>query len=158
MTLRSFFQTKRQTGVETMRIWKTAIACSLAGVVIAGQIQQAAAAPLPTNVATMKAAVGDDVTQVHWRGGGWGWGLGGLAAGAIIGSAIAAGAPYGYYGGPYYGYGYGYPAYGYAPAYYGGYAYAPVYPRYYRPYRPYYSYGYYRPYRVYHRHYYRRYW
>jgi hypothetical protein len=153
------FQAKRQTGVETMRIWKTAIACSLAGVVIAGQIQEAPAAPLPTNVATMKAAAGNDVTPVHWRGGGWGWGLGGLAAGMIIGGAIASGAPYGYYGGPYYG-GYGYPygyGYGYAPAYY-SYGYAPVYPRYYRPYRPYYSYGYYRPYRVYHRHYYRRYW
>jgi len=136
-----------------MRIWKTAIACSLAGAVMAGSIHQVAAAPLPTNVATMKAAAGDDVTQVHWRGGGWGWGIGGLAAGAIIGSAIASTAPYGYYGGgPYYGY-------GYAPAYY-GYGYGPAYPRYYRPYRPYYGYGYghYRPYRVYHRHYYRGYW
>ena len=85
-----------------MRIWKALIACSLAGVVTAGQMEQASAAPLPTNVATMKAAAGDDLTQVHWRGGGWGWGLGGLAAGAIIGSAIAGGAPYGYYGGPYY--------------------------------------------------------
>jgi hypothetical protein len=139
-----------------MSIWKIAIACSLTVGVMASQIGQASAAPMPTHVATMKAAAGDDVTQVHWRGGGWGWGLGGFAAGAIIGSAIA-GAPYGYYGGgPYYGYGYpayGY-GYGYAPAYYG---YAPVYPRYYRPYRPYYGYryGYYRPY---YRHYYRRYW
>lgn len=70
-----------------MSIWKTAIACSLAGAVMAGQIEQAAAAPMPTNVATMKAAVGDDTTQVHWRGRGFGWGFGGLAAGAIIGSA-----------------------------------------------------------------------
>lgn len=136
-----------------MRIWKTAIACSLAAAVVAGQIGRANAAPLPTNVATMKAAAGDDVTQVHWRGG-WGWGLGGLAAAAIIGGAIASSAPYdyGYYGGPYYGYGYAPAYYGYGPAY--------AYPRYYRPYRPYYgySYGYYRPYRVYHRHYYRGYW
>jgi hypothetical protein len=157
------FQTKRQTGSKTMSIWKTAIACSLAGAVMAGQIEQAAAAPLPTNVATMKAAVGDDVTQVHWRGRGWGWGGGGLLAGAIIGGAIASSAPYGYYGGgPYYG-GYGYGpgyGYGYAPAYYGygpSYGYAPYYarPRYYgyRVYRPYYGprYGYYRPYRAYHR-------
>ena len=79
-----------------MRIWTTAIACSLAGAVMAGQIGQAAAAPMPTNVAAMKAAAGDDVTQVHWRGGGWGWGLGGLAVGAIIGVAIASSAPYGY--------------------------------------------------------------
>jgi len=143
-----------------MRIWKTAIACLLAGAVIAGQTEVAAAAPLPTNVATMKAAAGDDVTQVHWRGRGFGWGIGGLAAGAIIGSAIASSGPYGYYGGgPYYG-GYGYPGpgygYGYAPAYY-GYGPAYAYPRYYRPYRPYYGprYGYYRPY---YRPYYRGYW
>ena len=143
-----------------MKIWTTAIACSLAGAVMVGQIGQTAAAPLPTNVATMKAAVGDDVTQVHWRGRGFGWGIGGLAAGAIIGSAIASSGPYGYYGGgPYYG-GYGYPGpgygYGYAPAYY-GYGPAYAYPRYYRPYRPYYGprYGYYRPY---YRPYYRGYW
>jgi hypothetical protein len=141
-----------------MSIWKTAMACSLTAAVLVGQIGQASAAPLPTNVATMKAAAGDDVTQVHWRGGGWGWGLGGLAAGAMIGAAIASSAPYGYYGGgPYYGYpGYGY---GYAPAYY-GYGYGAAYPRYYRPYRPYYGYryGYYRPYHPYYRHYYRGYW
>lgn len=147
-----------------MRFWKTAIACSLTGLVIASQIEQTAAAPLPTHVATMKAAAGDDVTPVHWRGGGWGWGIGGLAAGAIIGGAIASGAPYGYYGSPYYGYAPpppppAYYGYGYAPAYY-GYGYAPYYarPRYYRPYRPYYGVRYYRPYPAYHRHYYRTYW
>jgi hypothetical protein len=159
------FQMKRQTGSKSMIRWKTAIACSLAGAVLAGQIEQAAAAPLPTNVATMKAAVGDDVTQVHWRGRGWGWGGGGLLAGAIIGGAIASSSPYGYYGGgPYYGgYGPGY-GYGYAPAYYGygpSYGYGGYYarPRYYgyRAYRPYYGprYGYYRPYA---RPYYRGYW
>lgn len=146
-----------------MRIWKTAIACALAGAVMAGEIQLASAAPLPTNVATMKAAAGDDVTQVYWRGRGFGWGIGGLAAGAIIGSAIASNAyGYGYYGGgPYYGYGYPGPGYGYgyAPAYY-GYG-GPYYarPRYYgyRAYRPYYGprYGYYRAYA---RPYYRGYW
>src|SRR5512139_4015892 len=102
-----------------MSIWKTAIACTLAGALIAGEVQQAAAAPMPTNVGAMKAMVPDSTTQVHWRGGGWGWGIGALAAGAIIGGAIASSGPYGYYGygGPYYGYpGYGY---GYAPAYYG---------------------------------------
>src|SRR4051794_41431640 len=87
-----------------MRVWKTAVAGSLAAAVMAGGIQQAGAGPMPTNVATMKAAVGDDVTQVYWRGRGFGWGIGGLAAGAIIGSAIASSAyGYGYYGGgPYY--------------------------------------------------------
>jgi hypothetical protein len=158
------FQMKRQTGSKSMNIWKTAIACSLAGAVVAGSIEQAAAAPLPTNVATMKAAAGDDVTQVYWRGRGFGWGIGGLAAGAIIGGAIASSAyGGGYYGGgPYYG-GYGYPGYGYgyAPAYYGGgpyyggYVQPYAYPRYYgyrRYYRPYYGprYGYYGGY---HRHY-----
>jgi len=45
--------------------------------------------------------------------------VGGLAAGAIIGSALAY---------PRYGYGYyGGPAYGYAPAYYGGYYGGPAY-------------------------------
>ena len=82
--------------------------------------------------------------QWGWRGG-WGWGgLGvGLAAGAIIGGAIAASSYNdGYYGYPYrrayYGsyaptyayypanYGYGYASYGYSPGYY-GYAYAPGY-------------------------------
>jgi hypothetical protein len=56
----------------------------------------------------------------------WGWGWGGfgvgLATGAIVGGALAAGAYY-----PYYGYDYGYPAYypgcypGYCPGYYGYY-------------------------------------
>ena len=57
--------------------------------------------------------------NAQWRGG-WGWrGLGvGLAAGAIVGSALAA---------PYYAYGYATPYYnyGYAPAY--NYSYAPGY-------------------------------
>ncbi|OAF04986.1 hypothetical protein AYJ54_23105 [Bradyrhizobium centrolobii] len=141
-----------------MSIWKTAIAGSLAVAMIAGQVEQASAAPMPTNVAAMKAVAGSDTTQVYWRGGwgarGWGWGLGALAAGAIIGGAIASSAPYGYYGGgPYYGYGYPGPYYDYGPASY-GYAPAYGYPGYYgyrsyysyRPYRPYYgdSYGYYR--------------
>jgi hypothetical protein len=146
-------QSQRQTGSKSMSIWKMLVACSVAGALVGGQLESAAAAPMPTHVTTMKAMTSSDTTQVHWRGGGWGWGVGALAAGAIIGGAIAS-APYGYYGGPYaapYGYGYGY---GYAPAYYG---YAPAYPRYYgygyRPYRPYYGYryGYYRPYRAYYR-------
>jgi hypothetical protein len=160
MLLAILFQTKRQTRSKTM-IWKTAIACSLTAAFMAGEIGQAAAAPMPTNVATMKAATPEATTQVHWRGRGFGWGIGGLAAGAIIGGAIAGGSPYGYYGGgPYYG-GYGYPGpgygYGYAPAYYGG-GYGPGYGYhpYYRP-RPYYGYGYYRP-RAYYRPYYRHYW
>ncbi len=126
-----------------MNMLKIAVACTLSGVLIASQITPAAAAPLPTNVATMKSVAADYATPVHWRGG-WGWGGGwgaGALAGAIIGGAIASSA-YGYYGSPYY-YGYPYPAYGYyypRPVYYG--------------YRPYYGY-YPRPYRVYR---YRHYW
>jgi hypothetical protein len=71
---------------------------------------------MPANLALKNAAPGA-IENVRWGGrwhGGWGWGLGGFAAGAIIGSALAA--PY-YYGG-YYPYGY-YPAYGYPPPAYG---------------------------------------
>jgi hypothetical protein len=62
--------------------------------------------------------------DARWRGW-WGPALGGLAAGALIGSAFAR--PYYGYGYPAY-YGYGYPApysYGY-PAYY-SYSYPPYY-------------------------------
>jgi BA14K-like protein len=86
------------------------------------------AAPLAPSTgiaATSSAAASHDLTDVYyrrWGGGGWGyrrggWGWGGaaagLAAGAIIGGAIAANSA------PYYGYGYGpgyYPAPGYAVA------------------------------------------
>ncbi len=88
-----------------------------------------------------------------WGHGGWGWGGAGLglAAGAIIGSALAApyyggyGYPYGYGYAPYgYGADYGYdPIYGYAPV---SYAYAPGY-AYYGGYRRY-GYGGYGAYRV----------
>jgi hypothetical protein len=68
-------------------------------------------------------------TTADARWGWWGPALGGLAVGAIIGSALARPA-YGYYGYPAY-------SYGYAPAYY-GYAYSPGYYGYSAP-RPYYS-------------------
>jgi hypothetical protein len=75
--------------------------------------------------------------DAQWRRG-WGWGggafLGGLAAGAIIGGALAS---------PYYGYPYGY---GYYPAYYGGYypySYGGYYPYRYRVVRRYHRYRYY---------------
>ncbi len=131
-----------------MSIFKTAVACTLSGALIASLIGPAAAGPMPTNVAAMKSMVTDGPTQVHWRGGGWGIGAG-LLAGALIGGAIAS-STYGYYGAPYY-YGSPYPYYGYGyypprVVYYGG---------------PYYGgsyYGYYRPYRVYRYRYYRPYW
>jgi hypothetical protein len=129
----------RQTRSDAMNLFKTSVACTLTGALIAAvQIAPAAAAPMPTNVATMKAMVPDSATKVYWRGG-WGWGLGaGVLAGALIGGAVASSA-YGYYGSPYYG-GYYQPYPYYArPAYYG---YGPYYGR------PYHG-GYYRPYRVY---------
>jgi hypothetical protein len=44
------------------------------------------------------ALVSSAPAQAYWRGG-WGWGLGGFAAGAVIGSALARPYyPYGYYG------------------------------------------------------------
>ena len=128
-----------------MSVFKTAIACALSGALIVSEMGAAAAAPLPTNVATMKSTIATSgPTQVHWYGG-WGWGTGaGLLAGAIIGGAIAN-STYGYYGGPY-AYGYPYPYYGYyypRTSYYG--------------YGPYYGYPphayYYRPYHVYRYHY-----
>jgi hypothetical protein len=131
---------------QTMSILKTAIACSLAGALMAGQPKPAAAAPLPTHISTMKSMVADVTVPAHWHGGGWGWGGwgAGALAGAIIGGAIASSA-YGYYGGSYYGYytrpryGYYYPRtlyYGNGPyysGYYGGYYGRPyrAYPRYY---------------------------
>jgi hypothetical protein len=68
------------------------------------------AAAVPALTTSADAAWGWRGGWGGWRGGGWGWGgFGlGLAAGAIIGGALAS---------PYYGY-YGYyPGY-YAPAYY----------------------------------------
>jgi BA14K-like protein len=97
-------------------------------------VSNANAAPLAagTAISTPTAlTTGENslLTQVQWRGrrGGWGGaGIGlGLAAGALIGGAIAAGSSpyYGGYG-PGYGYGYGGPVYAPAPAYaapaYGG--------------------------------------
>src|SRR5258708_2288706 len=121
---------------ENMRIFRMAFVGAFAGALMAGNVATLHAAPLPTNVASMKSMVADNSIQVRWRGGGWGYrGFGGgfgyrgggrgagALAGALIGGAIASSA-YGYYGGPYYGgyypgpyYGGYYPAYSYYPAY-----------------------------------------
>jgi hypothetical protein len=105
-----------------------------ATVVLAGSLLSlsgsAGAVPLAAS-SSLRSAAAPMVETVQWRRWGWG-GVGlGLAAGAIIGGAIAASSPYyggyGYYPAYYgYGYGYGYPAYGY-PAYgYAAYGYAPA--------------------------------
>jgi hypothetical protein len=128
----------------------------LAAAAVAGSVSSlpgsAGAVPLAASL-SLRGASAPMVETVQWRRRGWG-GVGlGIAAGALIGGAIAASSPYYGYG---YGYGYGYPAYyGYSygyPAYSYGYGY---------PYRSYgyvsYGwpgyYGYYRYPR-----YYRRYW
>jgi hypothetical protein len=108
---------------------------TLAAALVAGSVSSlagsAGAVPLSASLGLREAST-PAVQQVQWRRG-WGWGgFGvGLAAGALIGGAIAATRPY-------YGYGYGYPGYygyNYAPAYYGY-----GYPGYYG-----YSAGYYAP-------------
>jgi hypothetical protein len=134
---------------------KIAVTLSLVGAMSLSALAPADSAPLTPLSAAAKPG-NPAVQQVRWGGwrgggwgGGWGWGFGALAAGALIGGALAAATTpyYGYgYGYPAYGYGYGYPAYGYG---YPGYAYS--YPSYgYRPYggyayynRPYWGQGYY---------------
>ena len=134
---------------------RTAILVAAATLIGAG----AQAGPMPTNVAAMKSMVDQNTTEVRWggsrgvgvgyRGGGWrgdgfgyrGAGMGyrrlgyGVAAGAIVGGAIANRGYYGGYGGYYggdpyytnaavpYGYDGGYGSdYGCSCPSYGGYA------------------------------------
>jgi hypothetical protein len=91
------------------------IAAGLGIAMIALSLTPASALTLP-GPQLGQAMASAQVDKVYWRR--WGWGpvgiLGGLAAGAVVGSAIA--------GPGYYGYGPGYyrPYYGYGPAgYYG---------------------------------------
>src|SRR5215475_9805176 len=90
------------------------IAAALISVVVHSHASIASAAPTGGALA-IKNATSNSIEHVRWgwRGGwgwgrGWGWGIGaGVAAGALIGGALAS--PYyygGYYGGPYYGGGY----------------------------------------------------
>jgi hypothetical protein len=106
-----------------------------AGALLSGTVAQAG--PIPTHLVTMKSMADQTTTEVRWVGGwrggygyrgvgygyrgGWGYrgygyrGLGyGVAAGAVVGGAIARGAYYGGYGGYYGGYHGGYPASGYS--------------------------------------------
>jgi len=144
----------------TMHTTRVAAALSLVGAISLASLP-VQAAPLTSLSAAAKPAAqsSDAIQQVRWGGwhGGWhggglAFGIGALAAGALIGAAIASPSYYGgypyyggysYYGGsPYYGYGYGSPyRWGYSTTYYPSYSYS-----YYRPYRPY-AFGYHRPYR-----------
>lgn len=112
----------------TLTASSVGLALVLSGASIATTVP-AAAAPVLSHAAQLQQAVPSDVTDVRWRGRRWA-GVGvGLAAGALLGAAIAnrhhyyGRAYYGdaYYGGAYYGYA---PSY-YAPAYAETYAYAP---------------------------------
>jgi hypothetical protein len=112
---------------EVMKLVKAALVAALAVATIGTVASPGQAAPLPTNVGAMKAALDTPVVQVRYGrgygGGGWGrrgwggyrvggyrgygrWGLGAAAVGAaVVGGAIARS---GYYGDayPYYGGGY----------------------------------------------------
>ena len=125
---------------EPMSVLKISIGSAIAIAMMAATPTPSQAAPLPTNIGTIKSMLTDNITPVRWVGGwrgGWGgrgWGYrgwgrpawGALAAGAVIGGALAAGA---YYGGgdsyAYSGYGgydcYGYGGYGGCPGYGGRY-------------------------------------
>ena len=107
-----------------MNIKSQAIVLGLAGALALGTSVAASAGPLPTGNAAVKAAASDHVTNVRWRGRGAGPGIAfGLAAGALIGAAVAA-RPYYYepdyyYGGPVYAEPYAYQPVYPAPGYYG---------------------------------------
>ncbi len=127
-----------------MKFVKAAFVAALAVTTAGAFTSRVETAPLPTNVAAMKAALDTPVVQVRygrWHGGwghrgwggyggwghrGWGyrgWGLGAAAAGG----AIASSAYYGAY--PYYEGGYAYSR-GYADDYCPPYGYTDYYPGY----------------------------
>jgi hypothetical protein len=118
-----------------MSIRNPMMAFGLAGALALGAAVSVSAGPFPVGTAVKDGASGS-LTNVRWRGYGFGPGIAfGLAAGALAGAAIAA-RPYYYGPGYYYGGYYGLPVYdatvygsgsvygsGYyvAPGYYGGY-------------------------------------
>jgi hypothetical protein len=126
----------KRKGEIVMNLRTKALAVALLAATASWGAGSAGAAPLGAPPALQDAS-GPAVQTVAWRGGfgrggwgggwrgghGFGWGApaAGLAAGAIIGGAVAASQPwYGYdYSPGYYGYGYdpGYTAYSYAPGY-----------------------------------------
>ena len=83
MTLRSICAEtfRHQLTEENMRIFRMAFVSGFVGALMAGNVATLHAAPLPTNVTSMKSMVADNSIQVRWdgwRGGGWGYrGFGG---------------------------------------------------------------------------------
>ena len=119
-----------------MRTLKLVAVLSVAGAMSLVSAVPARAAPVTplSAAAKLNSQDGGSTIQVRWwgwRGGGFGWGVVALAAGALIGAAIASSPytyggyyPYSGYGYPYSGYGYGYGSpYGYSSAYYPSYSY-----------------------------------
>jgi hypothetical protein len=110
----------QRKGIEPMtHFTRIALSSAAAVALLAGASSlSASAAPLGTNLETLKSAAPAATEQVQWRrhrhhhhGRNLALGLGAFGAGVAIGSAIAN-PGYGYYDAPY---GYYEPSYGYAP-------------------------------------------
>jgi hypothetical protein len=102
-----------------MRTLKLVAVLSVAGAMSLVSAVPVEAAPITPLSAAARPNTQDGGSTIPvrwwgWRGGGLGWGIGALAAGALIGAAIAS--PY-TYGGYYSGYGYPYSGYGYGYGY-----------------------------------------
>jgi hypothetical protein len=59
----------QQLTEETMRTLRVAFVGGFAGTLMAGNVATLHAAPLPTNVASMKSRVADSSIQLRWGGG-----------------------------------------------------------------------------------------
>jgi len=122
------------TAEEVMKFVKAAFVVALAVTTASAFSSRAEAAPLPTNVAAIKAALDTPVVQVRYGGwhGGWGYrGWGGYGGWGHRGWGYRGwGLRSAYYGTyPYYGGGYAYSG-GYADDYCPPYGYAGYYPGY----------------------------
>ena len=85
------------------------------GALLAGTAVPAAAAPVPSSVAALKAATAGELIDVRYRGGRGAGIAAGIAGGLILGGIIASQPRYYGYGPGYYGYYYGGPP----PVFYG---------------------------------------
>jgi hypothetical protein len=83
-----------------MKKTRLIIALGVAGA-LAGASSPSLAAPVLTNTAAVKSALGEQTTQVRWGWGrSWGWGVGAFAGGLALGAALTT-PSYAYYGYPY---------------------------------------------------------